>query len=66
MKATIPTPTRVRTLRCTSRGPTVNATARRSMEKGPTEAATEVVKKSRAALSGKKDFGKPGEEPAQE
>ncbi len=54
MYATIPTPTNVRTLRVNTKGPIVKPTATRSMENGPNDAATEVVRKSRAALSGKK------------
>ena len=54
MKATIPIPTSVRTFNSTASGPKVRSTATRSTEKGPTAALTEVVRKSLAALSGRK------------
>jgi hypothetical protein len=53
--ATIPTPTRVRTFKVRRRGPMVMATETRSRENGPMDADTEVVRKDRAALSGRKD-----------
>ena len=46
-------PTNVNTFRVIEIGPSVNAIAIRSTDKGPSEASTDVVRKSRAALSGK-------------
>ncbi len=43
----------------------MSATATRSTEKGPTEAFTDVVKNSRAVLSGRKSLRKGGEQAAQ-
>ena len=54
MKAVIVIPTRVRTFRVMTNGPTVMATATRSMEKGPIEEKTDVVRKSLGAPSGRK------------
>ena len=44
----------------------VNATATRSTENGPKEAATDVVRNVRAALSGKEHLRELREQPAQE